>query len=566
MKKNLLLTIATALTMTSCAVQMPPPGGPEDKLPPSVRSSQPADGAVMQPKKSPVHITLSEWVDPDVVAKEVTVSPQPDGGVKVSVSGRRVTITANKGFADSTTYHINLAHGFTDLHKISANAPFDLYFSTGTALDSATISGRVIFSGATPKGLVVAFWRLRPNAPMDSLMLCMPDNIAAADSTGRFHVEHMKPGHYGTFAFVDANSDRRFNPGLEASFAGDAAMISLGRSLDTLIMYPSDGDTAQPKVASLSPVSPRFFSGTWKTLPAADVVPDVVLERCDTPETPIAASILKLSDQRSFYLSTKTDLHAGQYRLLTKSAQRLSWKKQSVDTLLLNVTGFADTSHPQISGTFPTGRLSPRAKITVRFNRPVTLSSTGPVAQSQSDSVKLDFSAPVADCIELRPTRAFKCGQDYLVSITATDIADLCGNHPNPDSTGKISVKFSTAPEESLATSISGGPSGIHPDSKRIWLFAMFRGDTISCNDKSGGFRFDSIPAGHGTISSFIDRNGNGRPDHGQLFPFVAPEPVIQFPDTIEARARWDVDSIPLTASKIWPEIFKGAKPPLPVK
>ncbi len=49
-------------------------------------------------------------------------------------------------------------------------------------------------------------------------------------------------------------------------------------------------------------------------------------------------------------------------------------------------------------------------------------------------------------------------------------------------------------------------------------------------------------------MASFIDYNMDNKPTTGNLFPWVRPEPYHLFPDTIEARMRWDIEGIEVPA------------------
>ncbi|MGD9202126.1 MAG: hypothetical protein PVI26_11215, partial [Chitinispirillia bacterium] len=61
----------------------------------------------------------------------------------------------------------------------------------------------------------------------------------------------------------------------------------------------------------------------------------------------------------------------------------------------------------------------------------------------------------------------------------------------------------------------------------------------------------DSIPASKGSIQFYVDYNRDNSYTKGSLFPWNPPEPYYSFSDTIEARARWDIEGIEIPACNI---------------
>jgi hypothetical protein len=62
--------------------------------------------------------------------------------------------------------------------------------------------------------------------------------------------------------------------------------------------------------------------------------------------------------------------------------------------------------------------------------------------------------------------------------------------------------------------------------------------ETFYTNEKF----IENIPEGQYTLSLIDDRNQNGKHDIGTLFPYLAGEKKITFPDTLIARERWEVE------------------------
>ena len=554
--------VAVGMLLASCANQLPPPGGPIDTTPPTVKTFSPQPGTVRHPVRKSISFTLSEWIDPAKAKAAIIVSPAPPGGITVSVTGRTVEVAPKTAFADSTTYHIALQQGFTDLHGVNTNTPFDFYFSTGEALDSARIRGRI--APTLPAiGTSAALWRIRTTAPSDSLLLTPPDYLAPADSAGRFLLDHVRPGNYRAIAFTDANNSRSFNPGTEQPWLPIDQILSLQDSITGLLLFPADGDTAAPRVASASPLTPSVILCTWKIRPAYEEIPTFAITRVDSAAQPVMPSMLVTSDPTAFVLTLKNSLPNGQYRLTTTGMQRLSFRQPAVDSLLFNLTSPTDTLRPKIKTATPQRNIRPSAPVTITFTEPVSYSAKEIAAVSDSgDTIRLTASSSAADVICATPNSPFLPGLPFNLLLDTSRLADLSGNRPKSDSLspGFIRAALTVIHPDSIAISFVGAPDISRPDDARIWRLATATGDTLLSKESNGGFRYDSLPPGPARISCFSDINGNGKLDRGRVFPFVAPEPSASFSDTLAPRARWEIEDIVVKAAAQWPEFFTGRK------
>jgi hypothetical protein len=106
-------------------------------------------------------------------------------------------------------------------------------------------------------------------------------------------------------------------------------------------------------------------------------------------------------------------------------------------------------------------------------------------------------------------------------------------------------IRLQTIDADSLALGMQGGTDCLGNRTAGKWIFKLLKRNTSYISPDSGGFfRFDSIPSGKGLIYYFEDLNGNNQPDTGIVLPRIAPELFLSAPDTIEARARWEVEGI----------------------
>jgi hypothetical protein len=76
-----------ALLLVSCATQVAPGGGPEDKLPPRVAAVYPAPKTTNHPNELLVRLEFDEWINASIPRSAVSISPPTDKKLRFEVSG-----------------------------------------------------------------------------------------------------------------------------------------------------------------------------------------------------------------------------------------------------------------------------------------------------------------------------------------------------------------------------------------------------------------------------------------------------------------------------------------------
>lgn len=188
------------LAVAGCAQAGVPPGGPPDKIPPKLVRVTP-DSNTLNVRGDAIAFEFDEVVSerprsvPDL-ARLFVVSPSrgPSG---VSWRRRRVEIRPRGGLLPNTTYTVRMLPGMVDLDGNVDSAGVTIVFSTGPALATGRIAGRVFDWVAG---------RPAPRALVEAIML--PDSArysTEADSSGAFVITPMPPGQFLLRALIDAN-------------------------------------------------------------------------------------------------------------------------------------------------------------------------------------------------------------------------------------------------------------------------------------------------------------------------------------------------------------------------
>jgi len=207
-----LATFGIILLSYACANKAQgPTGGPKDITPPSVLKSYPANGS-LNFKKKQILIDFDELVSVEKANENVLISPPQVKPPDVKSFGKRLTVDFNEPLFDSTTYTINFGNAIVDLNEKNAIKNYFFSFSTGNEIDTLKIAGTVINAeDLNPmSGIFVGIYK----ETSDTVFSKKPFlRIGKTDENGRFSINNIKKGAYKVFALGDANRDYFFQPG-----------------------------------------------------------------------------------------------------------------------------------------------------------------------------------------------------------------------------------------------------------------------------------------------------------------------------------------------------------------
>jgi uncharacterized protein (DUF2141 family) len=564
LKRNSVFVIAL---FVACAHQIPPGGGPDDKTPPAVRSTAPSRGALNVSVNTAITITFSEWIQPLNVDRSVTMFPPPKGGIKVTVSGKKLVVKPKQALADSTTYHLALNTALSDLHGNSIGTPLDLFFSTGPTIDSSRIFGCVIMQDGKAQQPKVALFPAGAADSSDTVLFGMPSYLTQTDSAGFFSFDNIHRGSYVCVAFLDDNNNGRLDPGREQVFAPVKKRIALDKAAGPVPLYPVVCDTTAMRITTLKPLSPTCLYGEWTgaitmAAPVWDMHSWHIKGVNDNRNVPVKAYV-PVQGSRRFFLKLADTLGLAPFRLFTviiSPLRRSVAKGDTVnagDTIRFNGVTRSDTVPPAVRGVEPPPgtaaavELKPLVKLV--WSKPVTANFTRwNCLDSAGDSVAARVSPGYGDTTFFFLAKSLVPDTKYSMKFPDSAFSDICGN--SPVDTAGIKIGFRTMLDRDLCFSMSGGIPchGASPsaDSLRKWIFMPLGGQKrYVVPDKGGQFRYDSIPSGRGLMGLFTDVNGDGMLTKGSLVPWSPPEPFRMFPDTVEARKNWDIEGVTFTGA-----------------
>jgi hypothetical protein len=213
----LVLSLASA-----CASPGIPPGGPIDTEGPKVVNTSPDSGKTgVTPRAVVFHFdeVVSERPTGSATLEALFIISPRQGTPNVDWHRSSVAVKPQRGFRPNVTYTVSMLPGITDLRGNVRNTGTKVVFSTGPALATGTILGRVfnwVAGTPAPRALVEA-------RPITDTSVAF---VTVADSSGTFVLTNLGPASYLVLGIIDDNANR----GLDRREAWDTATIVLAET------------------------------------------------------------------------------------------------------------------------------------------------------------------------------------------------------------------------------------------------------------------------------------------------------------------------------------------------
>ncbi|HUP18490.1 MAG TPA: Ig-like domain-containing protein [Gemmatimonadota bacterium] len=186
-----------AVAHAACASEGFPPGGPEDRAPPVLVETRPADRAVNATPDQVIRLTFDEQLDPalaDQLPQLIVVNPSPPD-FDYTLDGDGVILTPQGPLIEATTYIVTVLPGLADRDGNRTVTPRSILFSVG---------------GETPITLsLVRATVVRDTVPVPGARFLLENQESdlvyrsSADSSGRIDIEGVAFGPYVATAWEE---------------------------------------------------------------------------------------------------------------------------------------------------------------------------------------------------------------------------------------------------------------------------------------------------------------------------------------------------------------------------
>lgn len=606
---RLLPAAVMAVVMTACASIGHIEGGPRDETPPVFVRSNPSPDA-LNVKDSRINIFFDENIQVKDVSSKVVVSPAQEQMPQIIAGGRRLTVELRDTLVPNTTYTIDFSDAISDLNEGNILDGFAMEFSTGETIDSLRVSGMLLEARTLEpaQGMLVGIHSNLSDTALSTIKL---ERIARTNQLGQFTIRGLKPGSYRVYAINDVNRDYKWNRGEDVAFYDYEVSPTVNNIIvtDTLLSSTdTDSIVTRPGVEYL----PNDIFMTWfnenysaqylKNYSRPDSVKIEVLMAAPSDSMPSLTivggpadgvkigpenSVLEASEKLDSLVYWITDplifnqdtlLIAARY-LKTDSTDNLSWVN---DTLKFNYkrpkikkekkkkSDDSDT----IPAPIPLLDFQAIGGASQDLHKPMTFKSVTPVAsidpslifmEEKVDTNWVRIKSPVIERDTLNRPLLLEAAYDwepatsYRLTIDSMAVTGVYGLYNK-----KIVREFTTKALEDYSTVTFN-----LADTAGVDIVVELLGtndqpiSTVAAVDNQAYFPF--ISEGTYYARAFIDRNGNGKWDTGNVTDRIQPEEIFYYPKKIELKKNWDVaqtwNLLELPADMQKPAAIKKNKP-----
>ncbi len=264
------------ILVVSCAVVMPPSGGPEDKMPPEITGITPAEDSAGVARNSIVEVRFSEKVDGDSFTDRISIYPPVDFD-RIDVKGNRIEIKFSEDLPE-TTLCLVVRSGFKDQHLVASKKNGIFYFATTPSLLKGGISGKVMFKREADSTAVVKLIELKADTISD-IFNQQESRMAFASGNGDYSFRALPTdsSKFRIWAFRDVNNDGRYAVGKEFSLVMP----------DTFILTPDRPQIRNVEINIIDPNEPGSLSGRVINGTGLDILPMIRLENILPDESPL---------------------------------------------------------------------------------------------------------------------------------------------------------------------------------------------------------------------------------------------------------------------------------------
>jgi uncharacterized protein (DUF2141 family) len=550
-----------------------PTGGPKDVTPPKIMRSTPHNGAVNF-KKNLIEIEFDENISIEKASENVIISPPQVKPPDVKALGNKAIVNFNQDLLDSTTYSVNFGNAIVDLNEKNVLKNFLFSFSTGNQIDTLRISGTVLNAeDLNPiSGIIVGIY-----ADTDDKVFAKKPflRIGKTDEKGHFSIDNVKKGTYKVFALGDDNHDYFYEPseGLAMMDSLVTPAFRMEEKKDTVWKDSTHVDSVRTHMG------PHFLPDNLVLQFFRETIKRQYLVKNERKE-PYSFNLLFNAPEAELPTIKPLNFNWDGKYLLQKNNTKDSltyWLTDStvwkIDTLKMTVAYMKTDSLMKLVPTTDTLNLFQRKTISKIKTKKSGISTkvehykfTNNIASSFDvyNPVFIHFETPLATA-ELSKIKLYQKVDTVLKPIKFKWVQS--------DSTQmNYAIEYKWVPEKSYElkidstafTSIYNRVSDKFTESFKIksleeyskikLLLATFNPkivlqvldtkDTPIMTKKAEekGTIFENLKPGDYYIRMFIDENGNGKWDTGELASHKQPEQVYYYPKKLTLMANWEFE------------------------
>jgi len=564
-------------------------GGPKDEMPPVILETYPEMRATNF-KDDNIEITFDEFVQLKEIQNQLLVSPPTEQLPVVRTKNKSVVVKFDEELKDSTTYTIYFGDAISDYNEGNPIKNFQFAFSTGQAIDSMLVTGKVLSAEDLKPLGEETYVVLYKNHSDSAFFNDAPDFVGRVDKEGNFSVSNVPDGNYKVYAIKDGNRNYKFDMYEERIAFADSLTFFKSKTIpvfDTLYLEGERLDSARLLHDALDSIfidtvlyhehqimtaqefelflfeenrAPRSLSKSERKAPGyinivfnQPIDDTLIFNLADTTIDKQWYTLENFNNDSLIYWITDTTLNqkelieveVGYYTLDTLNQQYLHR-----DTLRLSNPVKKVKKRKKEKVTEPLISISPSIKkgaaldlfeqLAFEFKTPLSVIDTNYLHLFRKDTI--DVAIPfqfLKDSIllmryellaEWESEKEYKFIMDsmafYDIYQHTHDTLEFHFKIQKPEHYGKIIVNMGETQSNKILQLLGTKEE-------------VLREKTLQNNSV---VEFELVPPGEYTMKLIFDENNNGKWDTGNYLKHKHAEKVIFNDSPINVRSNWDID------------------------
>jgi hypothetical protein len=526
--RQFFLLIMLILLIWGCANVQRPMGGPKDVTPPRLLKATPGNMTRNFNAKF-IKLDFDEYFKLSNQYSEITMSPAQDKQPEYKIKSKSLVVVIKDTLQKNTTYVINFGKAIQDVNEGNILKNFTYVFSTGSHIDSLSVSGSVTNSLTQKKEKDVTVM-LFPVAK-DSLLFGKkkPTIYTSTDTAGNFSINNLHDGDYRIYALKENSPNKIYDNDDELiAFQKQAVKLYADTSGIQLTLFKQEPTKFHVKERKFDVDGKIFFVFNKRlTDPSVKVI---------YPPNFDDQKIVEISptkDSVSMYMRNM-DFDSIRVAILDKNKpiDSISLQKGRKESFQKN---FA--FHLNISNT---NKLKPTSSLIITSSAPITSFDPSQVTLFE-DSVAVSNLNIIKDTSSLKKyiiRYHWKEDSRYILSLDAGTFTYVTG-----DKSKKFVKPFLVDKIENYSTLTL---KVTVPDTSKAYIVEVFQdAEHVLQRDeitKNTSLIYKNFLTGKYSFRVIYDENRNGKWDSGNVKERRYPENIWVDPIQITLRPNWDAE------------------------
>ncbi len=529
MKKQVVfygILVSLLFVAINCAKRGTPTGGEKDTTPPQLVRAEPPNNSINF-NKDKIRIYFDEYVVLKNIQKQLIISPPlkqlpeitPQGG-----ASKFIDIKINDTLQPNTTYVFNFGQSITDNNEGNPYNFFSYIFSTGSYIDSLSVSGTIKDAINREADDFVSVMLYQVDSTFnDSIIYKKPPTYITntLDSTTAFTLTNLRSGKYMLVAMKDVSNNYLFNQKTDKIAFKKEFITVPTDSLYELKLFKEipDYKASKPTLAAKNRII-FGYEGNADSLNIALLSPA-------PPD--FKYKILKDREKDTLnYWFTKIEADS----LLFKVSNR-----RQIDTFTVKIKELYNDS--LVLSTNTSGNLSLKEPFGIYANIPIETIENNKITLINKDSAAVDFTSAIDKTKnQARLLWDVQPNERYKINLFPGAITDFFGN---------INDTLSYA----LSTRSLADYGNIRVTLRNVETYPILvqlikeQGevvDEIYATESRKNYSFRNLDPAKYYVRVIFDDNKNGKWDPGNYLKKIQPERVSYYPTVIDVRANWELE------------------------